>query len=116
MAMWAQTVGQYEQLVMAVGEGKVNCLDALLQAGLNHGLDVRGMMELLNHARKGLYKELHQRGDVPQVAFPLAGWCTCCKSGAANPQCSSAFDIMLWVNSKVNCYVAVTLCRVSYQV
>jgi hypothetical protein len=56
MAMQAQTVGQYEQLVMAMGEGKVNRLDALLQAGLNHGLGVRGMMELLNHARKGLYK------------------------------------------------------------
>ncbi|KAN0132253.1 hypothetical protein V8E53_010019 [Lactarius tabidus] len=41
---------------MAMGEGKVNCLDTLLRAGLNHRLGVRGMIELLDRARKGLYK------------------------------------------------------------
>ena len=56
MARWAQTVGQYELLVMAMSEGKVNCLDILLQAGHNHGVGVRGMMEMLDHARKGLYR------------------------------------------------------------
>ncbi|KAH9016455.1 hypothetical protein EDB84DRAFT_1590111 [Lactarius hengduanensis] len=56
LATWARTVGQYEQLVMAMSEGSVNRLDALLRAGLNRGLGVRGMMELLDRARKGLYK------------------------------------------------------------
>ena len=39
-----------------MSEGKVNRLDMLLQAGLNRGVGVRGMMGLLDHARKGLYK------------------------------------------------------------
>ncbi|KAN0139165.1 hypothetical protein V8E53_003054 [Lactarius tabidus] len=56
LAAHAQTVGQYEQLVMAMGDRKVNRLDALLRAGLNCGLGVRGMIELLDCARKGLYK------------------------------------------------------------
>lgn len=30
LATWARTVGQYKQLVMAMSEGSVNCLDALL--------------------------------------------------------------------------------------
>ena len=41
---------------MAMSEGNVNHLDALLRVGLNRGLGVRGMMELLDWARKGLYK------------------------------------------------------------
>ena len=41
---------------MAMSEGKVNRLDVLLRAGLNHGVGVRGMMGLLDRARKGLYK------------------------------------------------------------
>ncbi|KAH9032123.1 hypothetical protein EDB85DRAFT_1890789 [Lactarius pseudohatsudake] len=56
LATRAQTVGQYEQLVMAMSKGSVNRLDALLRAGLNRGLGVRGMMDLLDRARKGLYK------------------------------------------------------------
>ncbi|KAH8997735.1 hypothetical protein EDB86DRAFT_3152472 [Lactarius hatsudake] len=56
LATWARTVGQYEQLVMAMSEGIVNRMDALLRAGLNRGVGVRGMMELLDHARNGLYK------------------------------------------------------------
>ena len=56
LATRARTVGRYEQLVMAMGEGKVNRLDALLRAGLNRGLGVRGLIELLDRARKGLYK------------------------------------------------------------
>ncbi|KAI9431976.1 hypothetical protein H4582DRAFT_1821850 [Lactarius indigo] len=56
LATRARTVGQYEQLVMAMSEGSVNHLDALLRAGLNRGLGVRGMVELLDRARKGLYK------------------------------------------------------------
>ncbi len=56
LATRARTVGQYEQLVMAMSEGTVNRLDALLRAGLNRGMGVRGMMELLDRARKGLYK------------------------------------------------------------
>jgi hypothetical protein len=56
MATRARTVGQYEQLVMAMSEGTVNRMDALLRAGLNRGLGVRGMMDLLDRARKGLYK------------------------------------------------------------
>ncbi|KAI9430998.1 hypothetical protein H4582DRAFT_1823275 [Lactarius indigo] len=56
LATRARTVGQYEQLVMAMSEGSVNRLDALLRAGLNRGLGVRGMVELLDRARKGLYK------------------------------------------------------------
>ena len=56
MARRARTVGQYERLVMAMSEGKVNRLDVLLRAGLNRGVGVRGMMGLLDRARKGLYK------------------------------------------------------------
>ena len=56
MATQAQTLGQYEQFVMAMSKGNVNCLDALLWVGLNCGLGMRGMMELLDQARKGLYK------------------------------------------------------------
>ena len=56
LAAWARTVGQYERLVMAMGEGKVNRLDALLRAGLNRGLGARGMIELLDRVKKGLYK------------------------------------------------------------
>ena len=56
LATRARTVGQYKQLVMAMSEGNVNRLDALLRAGLNRGLGVRGMIELLDRARKGLYK------------------------------------------------------------
>ncbi|KAF8260478.1 hypothetical protein EI94DRAFT_1773692 [Lactarius quietus] len=41
---------------MAMAEGKVNRLDTLLQTGLNCGLGVRGLMVLLDCARKGLYK------------------------------------------------------------
>ena len=41
---------------MAMSEKNVNRLDALLRVGLNHGMGVRGMMELLDRAKKGLYK------------------------------------------------------------
>ncbi|KAH9010057.1 hypothetical protein EDB85DRAFT_2240366, partial [Lactarius pseudohatsudake] len=51
-----QPIGGLIELVMAMSEGSVNRLDALLRAGLNCGLGVRGMMELLDRARKGLYK------------------------------------------------------------
>lgn len=44
---------------MAMSEGNVNCLDTLLWVGLNHRLGVRGMMELLDWARKGLYKPMN---------------------------------------------------------
>ncbi|KAH8983773.1 hypothetical protein EDB86DRAFT_3066228 [Lactarius hatsudake] len=43
LATQAQTVGQYKQLVMAM-------------TGLNWGVGVRGMMELLDRVRNGLYK------------------------------------------------------------
>ncbi|KAH8980974.1 hypothetical protein EDB86DRAFT_3133864 [Lactarius hatsudake] len=56
LATRARTVGQYEQLVMAMSEGTVNRMDVLLRAGLNRGVGVRGMMELLDRARNGLYK------------------------------------------------------------
>lgn len=56
MATRGWTIGQYEQLVMAMSEGSVNHLDAVLWAGINQGVGVRGMMEILDHAQKGLYK------------------------------------------------------------
>ena len=56
LATRAWTLGQYKQLVMAMSEKSVNWLDTLLQAGLNCGVGVRRMMELLDHAQKGLYK------------------------------------------------------------
>lgn len=49
-------MGQYEQLIMAMSESSINSLDTLLWAGINRGVGVRGMMELLDHAQKGLYK------------------------------------------------------------
>jgi hypothetical protein len=42
-----------------MSEGNVNRLDTLLRVGLNRGLGVRGMMELLDRARKGLYKPMN---------------------------------------------------------
>jgi hypothetical protein len=63
LAMRARTVGQYEQLVMAMSEGTVNRLDALLRAGLNRGMGVRGMLEMLDRARKGLYKPKNFTGE-----------------------------------------------------
>jgi hypothetical protein len=56
MAKQAQTVGQYKQFVMAMSEGTINHPDALLRAGLNCGGGIRGMIELLDWVRKGLYK------------------------------------------------------------
>lgn len=41
---------------MAMSKGTVNHLDTLLHVGLKHGLGVRGLMEQLDCARKGLYK------------------------------------------------------------
>jgi hypothetical protein len=41
---------------MAMSKGSVNRLDALLRAGINRGVGVRGMLEMLDHAQKGLYK------------------------------------------------------------
>jgi hypothetical protein len=41
---------------MAMSKGSVNRLDALLRAGINHGVGVRGMLEMLDRAQKGLYK------------------------------------------------------------
>ena len=56
LVTWAWTLGQYEQFVMAMSEGNVNHLDTLLWVGLNCRLGLRGMMELLDRVRKGLYK------------------------------------------------------------
>jgi hypothetical protein len=56
LATRARTVGQYEQLVMAMSKGSVNRLDALLRAAINRGAGVRGMIEALDRAQKGLYK------------------------------------------------------------
>ena len=56
LATWARTVGQYKQLVMAMSKGSVNHLDALLHAAINQGAGVRGIIEVLDRAQKGLYK------------------------------------------------------------
>jgi hypothetical protein len=56
LATWARTVGQYEQFVMAMSKGSVNRLDALLRVGINRGVGIRGMLEMLDRAQKGLYK------------------------------------------------------------
>jgi len=41
---------------MAMSQGSVHRLDALLRAGINRGAGIRGMIELLDRAQKGLYK------------------------------------------------------------
>jgi len=45
----------YKQFVMALGDSKVNWIDALIRAGLKKELGIYGMMELLDHANKGLH-------------------------------------------------------------
>jgi len=54
----ARTIDDYKKFIMALGEpdGKVQRLDALIRAGLKRGASVRGLLELLDRANKGLYK------------------------------------------------------------
>lgn len=50
------TLNAYKKLIMALGDSKVNRVDALIRAGLNRGEGIHGMMERLDRANQGLYK------------------------------------------------------------
>jgi hypothetical protein len=78
LATRARTVGQYEQLVMAMSKGSVNHLDALLHAAINRGAGVQGMIEVLDCAQKGLYKNFTEEEMLHGLLF--LGWYTCGKS------------------------------------
>ena len=50
------TLNAYKKLIMALGDSKVNRVDALICAGLNRGEGIHGMMERLDRANQGLYR------------------------------------------------------------
>lgn len=50
----AITLDTYKKFVMALGDSKVNRLDALIRAGLKRGARIHGMLDLLDRANKGL--------------------------------------------------------------
>jgi hypothetical protein len=54
--MHARSLDDYKKFVMALGEGHMQQVDALICAGLGHGAGVRGLLQLLNRANQGLYK------------------------------------------------------------
>ena len=51
----AKTLDTHKKFVMALGDSKVNRLDALIRAGLKRGVGIHGMLDLLDRANKGLY-------------------------------------------------------------
>ena len=51
----AKTLDTYKKFVMALGDSKLNRLDALIRAGLKRGVGIHGMLDLLDRANKGLY-------------------------------------------------------------
>jgi hypothetical protein len=52
----ARYIGQYERLEMVMSEGSVSRSDALFRTVINRRVGVRGTMEMLDRAQKGLYK------------------------------------------------------------
>ena len=58
------TLNAYKKLIMALGDSKVNRVDALIRAGLNRGEGIHGMMERLDRANQGLYKPNKDRKSV----------------------------------------------------
>jgi hypothetical protein len=52
----ARTLDAHKKFVMALGDSKVNRLDALIRAGLKGNMGIHGMIELLDRASKGVYK------------------------------------------------------------
>jgi len=52
----AKTLDAYKKFLMALADGNVNRIDALIRAGLNNNAGINGLVELLDRASKGLYK------------------------------------------------------------
>jgi hypothetical protein len=52
----AATLEDYKKFVMAVGEGGVNRVDALVRAGLKNKAGIKGLLQLLDKAIRGVYK------------------------------------------------------------
>ena len=52
----AQMMDTYKKFIMALGDSRVNRVDALIRAGLKRGTGMHGMLDLLDRANKGLYK------------------------------------------------------------
>ena len=50
------TLNAYKKFVTALGDTKVDRVDALIRAGLNRGEGIYGMIERLDRANQGLYK------------------------------------------------------------
>ena len=50
------TLNAYKKFVTALGDTKVDQVDALIRAGLNRGEGIHGMIERLDRANQGLYK------------------------------------------------------------
>jgi hypothetical protein len=56
LATHARSLDDHKKFVMALGEGHVQRVDALIRAGLGRGAGVRGLLQLLDRANQGLYK------------------------------------------------------------
>jgi len=56
LATHARTIDEYKKFVIALGEGKIQRVDALIRAGLGRGAGVCGLLQLLDCANQGLYK------------------------------------------------------------
>lgn len=100
-----------------MSKGTINYLDALLQAGLNCGLGIQGMIELLNWVRKGLYKLRNFTEEMLCGLLFLRLGSACVASlmhltlGAPT---QSTLHITVWINCQINSYIALTFCRVSH--
>jgi hypothetical protein len=90
---------------MVMSEWNVNHLDALLQVGLNHGLGVRGMMELLDWARKILYKPRNftdEEMSCRLLFLQLGGACVASLTHQ-NPWHPNTLDIAMgWLQSQLS--------------
>ena len=56
LSTWARALDDYKRFIMALSEGKVQRIDALIRAGLHRGAGIHGLLELHDRALKGLYK------------------------------------------------------------
>ena len=52
----AKTLDDHKKFLMALSEGKIQRIDALIRAGLRRGAGIHGLLELHDRALKGLYK------------------------------------------------------------
>ncbi|KAK0437706.1 hypothetical protein EV421DRAFT_1907203 [Armillaria borealis] len=71
----AAALEDHKCLIMAIGSGRVENLDCLVQISLKRGLGVRGMIELYNAAADGTYhpKSLEERDYLRGILYMRIG-------------------------------------------